>query len=109
MPHTLCLGEDIVGLQSDHWQLSMLPAQSPSPSLATLAVTPTCKQVNFLFAVVRGVLARYAQGTTGPLDFAGPPPSDGNFCGGYAACCACVDGGGLVQDLLKLQCYWLNL
>ncbi len=24
------------------------------------------------------------QGTTGPLDFAGPPPSDGNFCGGYA-------------------------
>ena len=24
------------------------------------------------------------QGTTGRLDFAGPPPSDGNFCGGYA-------------------------
>ena len=70
MPHTLCLGEDIVGLQSDHWQLSMLPAQSPSPSLATLAVTPTC----FLFAVVRRVLARYAQGTTGLSGFRGGRP-----------------------------------
>ena len=73
------------------------------------------------------------QGTTGPLNIAGPPPSDGNFCGGYAphnckkknrilrefpTCYAYVDGSwfktrnGLTERaepmLLKLQCYWLN-
>ncbi len=73
------------------------------------------------------------QGTTGPLDFAGPPPSDGKILWGlrppqtfririlrgFPACYAYVDGGwfktrnGLTEGaepmLLKLQCYWLSL
>jgi len=77
--------------------------------------------------------APHSQGTTGPLDFAGPPPSDGNFCGGYAPhknsefvfcggfphAMRSLMGGwfktrnGLTERaepmLLKLQCYWLNL
>ncbi len=70
----------------------------------------------------------HPQGTTGPLDFAGPPPSDGyapnkktriRILRGFPACYAYVDGGwfkarnGLTERaepmLLKLQCYWLNL
>ena len=69
------------------------------------AAAPHCI-IGGLLRGARPVITRHKQGTTGRLDFAGPPPSDGNFCGGYAphkkncicilrgfpACYAHVDG-----------------